>query len=69
MSDPGALAATRRAGVPCREKIRPAKEAAMDIGQPKRIIEVEPVSLPLPEAIPAPDPQPASVPEHAEPTR
>ena len=40
----------------------------MDIGQPKRIIEVEPVSLPLPEAIPAPDPQPASVPEHAEPT-
>ena len=39
----------------------------MDIGQPKRIIEVEPVSLPLPEAIPAPDPQPASVPEPAEP--
>ena len=38
----------------------------MDIGQPKRIIEVEPVSLPLPEAIPAPDPQPASVPEPAE---
>lgn len=41
----------------------------MDIGQPKRIIEVEPVSLPLPEAIPAPapDPQPTSVPEPAEP--
>lgn len=39
----------------------------MDIGQPKRIIEVEPVSLPLPETIPAPDPQPASVPEPAEP--
>ncbi len=39
----------------------------MDIGQPKRIIEVEPVSLPLPEAIPAPDPEPASVPEPAEP--
>ena len=39
----------------------------MDIGQPKRIIEVEPVSLPLPEAIPAPDPRPASVPEPAEP--
>ena len=39
----------------------------MDIGQPKRIIEVEPVSLPVPEAIPAPDPQPASVPEPAEP--
>jgi hypothetical protein len=39
----------------------------MDIGQPKRIIEVEPVSLPLPEAIPAPDPQPTPVPEPAEP--
>ena len=39
----------------------------MDIGQPKRIIEVEPASLPLPEAIPAPDPQPVSVPEPAEP--
>jgi hypothetical protein len=39
----------------------------VDIGQPKRIIEVEPVSLPLPEAIPAPDPRPASVPEPAEP--
>ena len=39
----------------------------MDIGQPKRIIEVEPVSLPLPEAIPAPDPQVTPVPEPAEP--
>lgn len=39
----------------------------MDIGQPKRIIEVEPVSLPLPEAIPAPDPQPAFEPEPAQP--
>jgi hypothetical protein len=39
----------------------------MDIGQPKRIIEVEPVSLPLPETIPAPEPQPAKVPEPAEP--
>jgi hypothetical protein len=39
----------------------------MDIGQPKRIIEVEPVDLPLPEAIPAPDSEPASVPEPAEP--
>jgi hypothetical protein len=39
----------------------------VDIGQPKRIIEVEPVSLPLPETIPAPDPQGVPVPEHAEP--
>jgi hypothetical protein len=38
----------------------------VDIGQPKRIIEVEPVSLPLPEAIPAPDTEPAR--EPAEPT-
>ena len=40
----------------------------MDIGQPKRIIEVEPVSLPIPEAIPAPEPRPAKVPEPAEPS-
>ena len=39
----------------------------MDIGQPKRIIEVEPASLPLPEAIPAPDPQPTPVPDPAVP--
>jgi hypothetical protein len=39
----------------------------VDIGQPKRIIEVEPVSLPLPEAIPAPDTQPAPAREPAEP--
>lgn len=39
----------------------------MDIGQPKRIIEVEPVSLPLPETIPAPEPRPAKAPEPAEP--
>jgi hypothetical protein len=39
----------------------------MDIGQPKRIIEVEPVSLPLPETIPAPEQEPAKTPEPAEP--
>jgi hypothetical protein len=43
------------------------RRPAVDIGQPKRIIEVEPVSLPLPEAIPAPEPQGVPVPEHAEP--
>lgn len=37
----------------------------MDIGKPKRIIEVEPVSLPLPETIPAPEPLPAPAPEPA----
>ncbi len=43
------------------------RRPAVDIGKPKRIIEVEPVSLPLPEAIPAPDPEPAAVPDPAEP--
>lgn len=39
----------------------------MDIGKPKRIIEIEPESVPVPETIPAPDPLPVSTPEHAEP--
>jgi hypothetical protein len=39
----------------------------VDIGQPKRIIEVEPVSLPLPETLPDPEPQPAKTPEPAQP--
>ncbi len=42
----------------------------MNIGQPKRIIEVEPVSLPLPELVPEParEPsrEPAREPEPAE---
>jgi len=41
----------------------------VDIGQPKRIIEVEPVSLPLPETLPDPEPQPAKTPEPAQPAR
>jgi hypothetical protein len=45
----------------------------MDIGRPKRIIEIEPVSLPLPgEAAPpdsTPAHQPESVPEPATPDR
>ena len=39
----------------------------MDIGQPKRIIEIEPVSTPVPETIPLPSIEPASAPEPAEP--
>lgn len=39
----------------------------MDIGKPKRIIEIEPASVPLPETIPVPEPSPAPAPEHAEP--
>jgi len=31
----------------------------MDIGRPKRIIEVEPVSVPLPEELPDLEPAPA----------
>jgi hypothetical protein len=38
----------------------------VDIGRPKRIIEVEPTDIPLPEAIPLPvEPQPANEPEGA----
>jgi hypothetical protein len=37
----------------------------MDIGGPQRIIEVEPVSLPLPEEVP--DLEPAPEPAHPEP--
>jgi hypothetical protein len=40
----------------------------MDIGKPKRIIEIEPESIPVPETIPAPEPSPSSVPEPASPT-
>ena len=45
----------------------------MDIGPPRRIIEVEPVDLPIPETIPEPEfvPEPARdpVPEHVSPER
>lgn len=46
---------------------RGSEEATVDIGKPKRIIEIEPTSVPLPETIPAPDPLPVSTPEPAEP--
>ena len=39
----------------------------MDIGKPKRIIEIEPASIPVPETIPAPEPIPAPTPEPAAP--
>ncbi len=41
----------------------------MNIGQPKRIIEIDPVELPLPALEPVPEPAeaPAPVPEPAEP--
>lgn len=39
----------------------------MDIGKPKRIIEIEPASIPVPETIPAPEPLPAPTPEPAAP--
>jgi hypothetical protein len=40
----------------------------VDIGPPRRIIEVEPIDLPVPETIPAPEqvPEPAPVREPAE---
>lgn len=39
----------------------------MDIGRPKRIIEVEPALLPVPEALPMPDAVPESEPAPATP--
>jgi hypothetical protein len=37
----------------------------MDIGPPRRIIEIEPVSLPLPDLVPDPAPEPAAPAEPA----
>jgi hypothetical protein len=34
----------------------------LDIGRPKRIIEVEPVAAPIPEPLPLPEPVPEQVP-------
>ena len=39
----------------------------MDIGPLKRVIEVEPTSLPVPEVLPEAEPVPAPEPEPAEP--
>ena len=41
----------------------------MDIGRPKRIIEIEPVDLPLPTLEPLPEPAPAPEKQPAEPQR
>ena len=42
----------------------------MDIGRPKRIIEVEPVSIPLPEELPDLEPVPAEpAPSEPDPAR
>ena len=42
----------------------------MDIGRPKRIIEVEPVSVPLPEEIPDLEPAPTEpAPSEPDPAR
>jgi hypothetical protein len=41
----------------------------MDIGRPKRIIEIDPVDLPLPTLEPLPESAPAPQPEPAEPQR
>ena len=43
----------------------------MNIGRPKRVIEIEPVDLPLPSLEPIPEPAPAQAPERqpSEPAR
>ena len=41
----------------------------MDIGRPQRIIEIEPVSLPLPETVPDLEPATTPQPAPAEPDR
>jgi hypothetical protein len=43
------------------------RRAFVNIGKPRRIIEVEPVSLPLPEVLPEPATEPATEPRPAEP--
>ena len=44
----------------------PGEEQRMDIGRPQRIIEIEPVSLPIPSPdLPAFEPAPAPAPEPA----
>jgi len=39
----------------------------VNIGKPKRVIEIEPVSTPVPEVLPDPVPAPAPEPEPAQP--
>jgi hypothetical protein len=41
----------------------------VDIGRPKRIIEVEPASVPVPESLPIPDTRPVPDPAPAIPAR
>ena len=56
-----------------RERRPPPEDKALDIGLPKRVIEIEPASLPVPEPapilepsvdpLPTPEPEPVAVPE------
>jgi hypothetical protein len=62
-----------------RETVDLHRRTAVDIGLPKRVIEIEPASLPVPEpapllepsvdphpeAVPEPEPEPVLVPEPA----
>jgi len=45
----------------------PVQEDRMDIGPPRRIIEVEPVTVPLPVELPDPIPEPVPVPADPSP--
>lgn len=57
-----------RVGVRSGGNAAPGGDAAVNIGEPRRIIEVEPVTLPVPEVLPDAMPEPARperAPEHA----
>lgn len=41
----------------------------MNIGEPKRTIEVEPVGMPVPETLPVPEPAPVEPVPEREPAR
>jgi hypothetical protein len=65
--------APERASVYARaERTRPRvrrRSLKVDIGRPKRIIEVEPIELPLPTLEPLPETAPAPETQPAEPQR
>jgi hypothetical protein len=52
----------RRLPIDAADVVRSSWEDRMDIGEPRKIIEVEPATIPVPETIPMPQTEPASEP-------